>query len=99
MSLTSYRAAPPRERVARERFRAGWYLAIKIAVVKDQSARNCHSLGRSWLTIQWFTKTTLRRTSPHALSRPCCATLLRVGANPPKRTHTLSHAARTAHPS
>jgi hypothetical protein len=33
MSLTSYRAAPPRERV-RGRFRAGWYLAIKTAVVK-----------------------------------------------------------------
>jgi hypothetical protein len=34
MSLTSYRAAPPREKIGADRFRADWYLAIATVVVK-----------------------------------------------------------------
>jgi hypothetical protein len=43
MSLTSYRAAPPREKSGAGMFRAGTYLTIETKVVKTGQQENCHS--------------------------------------------------------
>jgi hypothetical protein len=48
MSLTSYRAAPPRDKaVTRATFRAGWYVTIETAVVKADQQETVIVVGQS----------------------------------------------------